>query len=480
MKNINVFTIPKIIPKKIRYTIRYSAIIFVTSISLLLSSLSFSLPVYCAEWSFLDKSEWVLYNFGNILSNAIGIIVPNANQLYNSTVSAIRGLPVLEESGVTAEEWLISQLGLASATQKPSSTNNIDINISNDLLNVLQTVVDDYVDDSGYKVMYSYDVNNPSLLSSFQSGTLYNYFKSSVMDNNFGIKNVFNTSSRSFFISTTSVMLNDDIAFVDYTRGDFHMYHLYNWQRYTPSEVGYTQLTYDSTIDTVTANLSTLSNLQDFQLSSVDISPGSPPVTTSNTYFFITNGIQPFLVFDTLADLQSYSVGMPSYYVTNSYDSSKTWTDSFNTTTQNIDKSITYGDVTDYVNNYYTENNNSYPSYTTINNYINNYEPSGGGGDDDSGGGSGGDDDSGGGNIFDWLGSLGEILGGLISNVGEVLVGVVQGIADLFNSLVGLLPTVFSDFLAALFAWLPEDLRAVISLSIVAMCLVGLIRLLKG
>ena len=95
-----------------------------------------------------------------------------------------------------------------------------------------------------------------------------------------------------------------------------------------------------------------------------------------------------------------------------------------------------------------------------------------------SGNGTGGG--SGIGNIFGFLSELGKVLGDLIKNLGQALVDVIKGIADLFNSVITELPTVFFDFLGAIFSWLPPEWVTIMSLSFAAMLIIGIIKIFRG
>lgn len=194
---------------------------------------------------------------------------------------------------------------------------------------------------------------------------------------------------------------------------------------------------------------------------------------------------------------------------------------------------ITYGDVVTYNNNYYDRNGN-YPSMPDIQIYIDNNDPE----DNNSGGGSGGEGGEGGqggqggqggiggaggtanvtnnnnptfnnnpnininlglpsisdntvsgngagsaggvGNIFGFLSQIGKVIGELIKNIGQVLADILEGIVSVVSSLVESIPTVFGEFMGALIGWLPPELQALITLSITAMIIVGLIKLFRG
>lgn len=157
---------------------------------------------------------------------------------------------------------------------------------------------------------------------------------------------------------------------------------------------------------------------------------------------------------------------------------------------------VTYGDTNNYINNYYTENNN-YPDNSVVNTWIentnieNNTNNDNGGGD--SGGGSGsGDDDSGSiGDIFGWLKQLGSAIGSLIKGLGEFLAEVIEGLSEaitellsaissLLQSLTQDLPSQFFDFLGALFSWMPAEWTTLLSYSLIAMIIWGIVKMIRG
>lgn len=206
----------------------------------------------------------------------------------------------------------------------------------------------------------------------------------------------------------------------------------------------------------------------------------------------ITNSRQGIMMFQSINDLNSYlidyGVGKQAYYYNNSV-----WQDFSNTTgdytfsPSNIN-TITYGDTVSYINDYHDTNNN-YPDNSNINNWINttnNNNTSGGGsgsGGDDSGGGSGGGGSGSGtgtDGIFDFLSDLGSVLGNLIKNLGQAITNIIKGISDLVSSIVTDLPTVFFDFIGSIFGWLPDEWVTLLSLSLAAMLIWGIVKVIRG
>ena len=128
-------------------------------------------------------------------------------------------------------------------------------------------------------------------------------------------------------------------------------------------------------------------------------------------------------------------------------------------------------------NNTYTDNS------TTNNNYFFNLLHGGTVSGNGTGNGSGtvsGNGSGTSGNIFDWLGDLGEVLGNLIKNLGEALLNVIKGITDLIEAIVVGLPTMFFEFIGAVFGWLPEEWVSLLSLSLASMLIYGIIKIFRG
>ena len=205
----------------------------------------------------------------------------------------------------------------------------------------------------------------------------------------------------------------------------------------------------------------------------------------NNSPVYFAKSLTGIPVFNTFADMESYintvGVGLSPYYYNNSvweHFSSSTGDYTFSPTNINT---VTYGDTVSYINDYHDTNNN-YPDNSTVNNWINNTNEEnitnngGGSGGDDSGGGSGSGSDG----IFDFLSDLGEVLGNLIKNLGQAITNIIKGISDLVTSIVTDLPTVFFDFIGAIFGWLPEEWVTLLSLSLAAMLIWGIVKVIRG
>lgn len=144
---------------------------------------------------------------------------------------------------------------------------------------------------------------------------------------------------------------------------------------------------------------------------------------------------------------------------------------------------VSYGDTISYIDNYIQDKGYP-PTIPDINinienennNNVNGGSGGGGSGGDDSGGGSGSGTDG----IFDFLSDLGAVLGNLIKNLGQAITNIIKGISDLVTSIVTDLPTVFFDFIGAIFGWLPEEWVTLLSLSLAAMLIWGIVKVIRG
>ena len=186
-------------------------------------------------------------------------------------------------------------------------------------------------------------------------------------------------------------------------------------------------------------------------------------------------------IYGTKPLLESSERGtMPYYYNNTVWQDFSSSTGDYTFSPTNIN-TVTYGDTVSYINDYHDTNNN-YPDNSTVNNWINNTNEEnitnngGGSGGDDSGGGSGSGTDG----IFDFLSDLGAVLGNLIKNLGQAITNIIKGISDLVTSIVTDLPTVFFDFIGAIFGWLPDEWVTLLSLSLAAMLIWGIVKVIRG
>lgn len=175
-------------------------------------------------------------------------------------------------------------------------------------------------------------------------------------------------------------------------------------------------------------------------------------------------------VYYTVDDYKQYSLGQRPYYVTEKFTNYDSTIDNSTTITQTeIDNSVTYGDVYNYItNNYENPDGLSEDELRAIlAEYLSQINNNGGSG---SGSGSGSDSGSSGGGLLDFLsglGSLGDailsIIGKLIEYVGKAIDLIVNGISGIIEKI----PQSITGLMAAAFPFLPEEFFTAIELALI-------------
>lgn len=210
-------------------------------------------------------------------------------------------------------------------------------------------------------------------------------------------------------------------------------------------------------------------------------------------YAPVTLNSQAVLVYKNVNSLINGNHGEQDYYVSDSYNSAISG--SYNTTTNEIDNSVTSTDVNTYISNYYTDNG-SYPTPNQITIYINNYVPSTPEPSptptppiDDGGGGDGGNSPS----IWDLLqkvvdflsriiGLIASFLAGLVDSLGDVVEGIINILETITNLFIGEngLPNVFSQLITYFLGFIPSEFLMLIELFITCAIILGIVRLIRG
>lgn len=189
----------------------------------------------------------------------------------------------------------------------------------------------------------------------------------------------------------------------------------------------------------------------------------------SRPFVAVSKTPRTYRVYKSIDDYKAYSIGTRPYYVTENFTNYDSTIDNSTTITQTeIDNSVTYGDVYNYITNNYDnpdglsedELRAILAEYLT---QINN---------NNSGGSGSGSDDSGssGGGLLDFLSGLGSIgdallsiLGKLLEYIGkalELLTGTVTKVLDL-------IPSNITNLLLGLFPFIPQEWVTAIELSLV-------------
>lgn len=383
---------------------------------------------------------------------------------------------------------------------------------------ILKKYIEIVQNNAGFVYVYSVPVTD--MLALFDNATYYNKLKSFCYENESNYIIRFNKSKNAFQLmeladtglirsSNTIAPLVQFYDMVDWTSQNDRVY--YRWD------------STESDIISSTQNHTTNSNwgldtrvkpTPDFILN-FSATPQVYIVSAYNSY--------TYKMYFTLNDLKNDSQGIAPYYIGNGFQEFMNSSGTYTIGSENCNN-VSYSDVTNYVNSFNTENGTN-PTPTQITIYIqdthNNGGENGGQGGQGGEGGQGGTGGQGGNatvtntnnptfnnnpnininlgfpsvsdntvsgngihggvnNIFDFLTAIGDVLGNLIKNIGNVLADIVEGIASIVSNLLESIPTVFGDFMGALIGWLPEELRALIMLSITAMIIVGLIKLFRG
>ena len=351
---------------------------------------------------------------------------------------------------------------------------------SNNVINSMRDCVNNYIqNDTGYRYAYSYNLSffyqlfdsqskyqglleilrdNPD--SGFYVADYYFYsFPNEVQlitpnPNGLYVRNI--DTGRNQVYTQSTIDWQENVGFVQY----------YNWNSNTSSwDIGRT-----------TENGSIRFNLS--------VSKELRMAGYYNSSYYITESQKAYQVFNTLNALKAKEVGVQEYYVSDAFNTSHT-DNSITTTIGDINRQITYGDVSTYVNNYYTTNNN-YPTTNQVYNYINNYE---GSGDNGGGGGSSGDDD--GISIWDSLKKvldfishiidlIADFLANLVDSIGDIITSMINSIFDIFNAIKDDIPNAIGGLLEYLFPFLPSELLVFIRFSIACSIIIGLIKLIRG
>ena len=384
----------------------------------------------------------------------------------NFTVNQLRDIySSIVDSNDTDEEALKK---INDALGNSITVNDNSISYSSTTNTLINAYADAVKNNSGF--YYAYSIRLTDNINNISDGQFYNALRQKLTE----LKDynmIVMWYDGNLFATNDTTLSNINAGVVNYTNytNVTNFYGSDTWQvKYITPENGVCYL-YDATNHTYVSNNNTNWAMHG---GGYGLEPGGGMIQTGYTYpMTITlDTYKTYKVYQTLEDLKHDSLGIAPYYQSKNYSNN---INSGNTYDNSNSNNITYGDVTNYVNNYYGSNGN-YPDTPVINIYIDNNIPDGGG---SGGGGSGGIDDIG---IFDFLSRIGAVIGNLIKNLGNILAELVEGISTVVSSLLESIPTVFNDFLGSILGWLPPELRALLTLAISAMVIVGLIKMFKG
>lgn len=194
------------------------------------------------------------------------------------------------------------------------------------------------------------------------------------------------------------------------------------------------------------------------------------PVWAIDSAFYVTSSGQSLRMYKSLADLKQYSVGQRPYYITDKFqDYDINGDNSCIVTESDLSNGSVYGDVYNYIINNY--DNPDGLTEDELRDILNDYFGQGSGG---SGSGSGSGDSSGSGSssgglsgFLSGLGSLGDailgILGKLIEYIGKAIDLITNGLTGIIDKI----PKGVTDFMSAIFPFMPEEFFTALTLAMV-------------
>lgn len=457
---------PKIIPK-------ITAIMLNTIICVWLI-FAFPLSVYAYEhggggstsdsittWTDEQKADYFKTNFTRLIARFVGVIrgADSADSVFNSFKNIYYTDTI--QQNMTWEQWLAQDLGW-TFDDKGEPTITLSVNC----LNSMQQAVDKWIDTQGY--FYAYTCNIQNYYDMFSNKSDYDKLIDLIKSNTY----VFYCDT-GYDFGKVYTTLNDNFRFVckemltNYNMVKLSAYDS-DWGYHSASSFTYYKLS-DSSVSSW--------NPSTYYWFNALLSPDGR--RGSGNLFIFSYGQNKIKVYRNLDSFKADSVGTQTYYVTNDYSKGATFNTTKTIDNSTIQNTISYETVQNFNQQYYDEHNTT-ANYETINNYITNYYETinNNGGSGDSG--SGGDSDNSGSGIFDWLGSVGDILGSLIKGLGELVVGLLDGIATVITSFIDTLPTQVNNLFGTLFDWLPPEIRSLIVLSITLSLIWGIIKLIRG
>lgn len=299
-----------------------------------------------------------------------------------------------------------------------------------------------------------------------------------------------NNSNRKFYIITLPSNIDYGL-YGTVTSGIFtNVNGIYNWQSTTqPFNLGLGLKFYTCTANgTITETSVAQGNVR--SLSNISNVPST--MATSQNWVIMSplSRNELVYVFSSVNAYKSFNSGSPQpYYLTS---------DGQNTNMSNWSVgsgSINTGTLSSANSSYSSVINNVQTGWTAqeVLELVNLISENGG---DSNGGGSSSD------NPFGFLGTIGEIIGQLVSGVGELLTGIVDGIANVFlgkpneqgvrsgglfsvvksviTGLVDLIDTDFAEFFRVVFDWLPPEIITLMISGLTFALFFGILKMIRG
>ena len=185
-------------------------------------------------------------------------------------------------------------------------------------------------------------------------------------------------------------------------------------------------------------------------------------------------------IYNSLDDFKMYSVGERPYYVTEKFMNYDSSIDNSTTITQTeIDNSVTYGDIYNYIiNNYENPDGLSEDKLRAIlEEYLSQIGSGSGGGS-----GSGDDDDDDGGGLSALIKGIGKIFDALLSVIGVLLEYIGKALELLtgtMTKIIDLVPSTITAILGAIFSFFPQEWMTAIELALVLGVVISIVGLFR-
>lgn len=462
-------------------------------------------PVYAETQNIINVKNSILEGYNELLRYA-GLLIDSGIEAERSTLQFIKDrLVALGFFNDTPTDEEVQEFFDDNITVSPHSTSHHNITYSPDMVVFVENEIQSIMSTAPY--FYAYSCNVKLRATDFESGDKYRAWNNFITQyqNEYYIFKVANY----FYLYP----LTNDIAFVYSTPRSQYAYvfgYDYNeWDQIKWSDM-YKCFQYDDSSHSFTEVQSPHGNyaaggfvIEDYN--SIDASP----VVDNSFQWIVSFGKNIVIkVYRTINDMKESNLGVSPYYITDSYNNFSNTSGSYNTTT--ADNSITYGDITNYINNYYGDNG-IYPTPEDIKIYIDNNIHSGdGGGSSSSGQGatatatattgnvtinnninvgwssSSGNNisqneiDQGTNSIFGFISSIAKYLADLIKNVGSALAELIGALTSIITNITGNIPNLFSGIIEIVFSGLPDEIRAVILLGITLMVTYGIFKMIRG
>ena len=296
-----------------------------------------------------------------------------------------------------------------------------------------------------------------------------------------------NSSSKGYPIHVLNIKDTLEYNFYNYTTEPFdNTYIGINWTG-NPTITSYinngdiTDKAFSSTTGAVVNNAGTTSQFSTVK-NTVELT------TTNGKHVFSHNASdETVYVFESMDAYKNYNSGRPqTYYLTDGGMSNSNWSVGSGV--------INTGEMITSTNNYSNIVNNIYQGMTPdqvqllIETILKNW----GNGNGGTGGGSGNGSDF----NLGFLGTIGSLIGSLITGIGDLIAGIVQGIVNVLigengnggiiglvknalTALVGLINVNITEFVGDAFDWLPSEITTLMIASITLTVLFGVIRLIR-